>query len=165
MFSKDEVVATTSRSLTRNSPTAAVTRRSGATDNLGCGKPEVFLSDIQLDQKHSYGAFPQILFPLASSPDGDTECLSDLHQPHVAPIGISAQLRRAPSSPLLSTRLTDFGWVPSDARVPDIPGSIESIAVGTPRRRKWRVRRNNQGLGQCGELTDSNEEVTLAGIQ
>ncbi|KAI0298501.1 hypothetical protein BC826DRAFT_997699 [Russula brevipes] len=121
MFPKDQL------GLTRNSPTVAVTRRSGATDNPGCGKPEVFLSDIHLDQEHSYGAFPQILFPLASSPNGDTESLSDLHQPHVAPIGISAQLRRAPSS-LLSTRLsTDFGWVSSDPRIPGIPGSIGSI--------------------------------------
>jgi hypothetical protein len=126
--SKDELMVTASpRSLTWGSP-SAMTRPSGVADNTGHGhaKPAVFLSDIQLDLKDPYGAFPLILCSIESSLDGerDTESLPNLHRSQTAPTGVPPPVTPPPFSKHLPA---DFGWISPDASNPDIFERIESV--------------------------------------
>jgi hypothetical protein len=114
-YSKNRLmIATLPRSFTWGSPTAMM-RPSGVADSTGHGKPAVFLSDIQLDEKVSYGAFLLTLFPIESSLDGDTESLPNLHRSQVAPAGVFPPRLVTPPPPSLSKHLsTDFGWISPD---------------------------------------------------
>ena len=87
------MVAASPRSVTWGSPTVKP-RLSGATDTTGRSKPAVFLSDIRLDGKASYGAFPLTLSPISSSPGGYTE-----------------------SSPITRDRDSHWHVIPSDSTV------------------------------------------------
>jgi hypothetical protein len=119
------MIATLPRSLTWGSPTAMM-RPSGVVDSTG-RKPAVFLSDIQLGEKVSYGAFLLTFFLIESSLDGDPESLPNLHRSQVASAGVSPPRLVTPPPPSLSKHLsTDFGWI-SPTRTPDGFERIESV--------------------------------------
>jgi hypothetical protein len=70
------VAVNSSGGLAWDSPTSRM-RWSNGRDTT-TRKPAVFLSDIQLDEKPFHGAFPVTPPPIASSPDDDTESLTNL---------------------------------------------------------------------------------------
>ncbi|KAH9961235.1 hypothetical protein BC827DRAFT_333551 [Russula dissimulans] len=115
-------MATSPRGLTWDCPTS-VMRWSSATGITRGGNPATFLSDIR-PHKHSPGAFPQTLFPNASSSNSDADPGHNIHQPpwKMASAGRPARL---PVTPQLSKRLPT-GFL-SDACTPDVLGSIVSL--------------------------------------
>ncbi len=118
------MVATSPRSVTWGSPTVEP-RLSGATDTTGRSKPAVFLSDIWLDGKASYGAFP------LTCPQSRPRRMV-IQNPHRSQGTATATGMSSPVTPpsLFSRRLpADLGRVPPDARIPDVFGDTESVNV------------------------------------
>ncbi len=114
--------------LTWDSPTSGM-RWSNGRDTMTRGKPAMFLSDIQLDQKPFHGPFPRTPPPVAFSSDSDTQFLPNLQRAHATGNNILLPPSSVtPLSPLLSRcSPTDFGWLPSDAHTSDVLGSFESV--------------------------------------
>jgi hypothetical protein len=86
------------------------------------------LSDIQLDEKAPYDAFPLTLFSIniESSPDGDhdTESLPNLHRSQMAPTAAPPPVTPPPFPKHLPTY---FGWISPDASNAGVFERIESV--------------------------------------
>ncbi len=79
---KDNPTATiSSGGLTWGSSTSVMRWPSGG-NTTPRSKHAIFLSDIQPNEKPFHGTLPLTPPPIASSPDGDKECLSNLQRPH-----------------------------------------------------------------------------------